>query len=156
MIFLLLPTLLFGEFYLFPDDTEEFFHKFRKDFKSSSQIFVVSDKIFHKRFFHTFRKALNRNSRMLFVVSSLDGDIPKLATYGTSYIFQLPKYRDEDTDLSGVLIDSKILYLFSTRLSSEEFKDGFGFGIRIQDRNSITKFEKSFETLLKRSTRKYK
>jgi rRNA maturation protein Rpf1 len=153
LLLILSLQYLDAHFYLLPDERERFLSDFKKDLKNSRQILAISREIEYKKIFYPLRKALNSGARLFIIFSEKRGDVKKLAIYKNSYLFQLPDFREERTDLSAISIDSKILYLFSQDLVEDSFESGYGYVFRTDSKKDVREFEKRFETLLERSER---
>jgi hypothetical protein len=150
-LFLIFFSPLFGEIFILPEKSEYFLNSLRKDLKKSSQILVVSEKFEEDRFFYSFRKFLNRGGEIFLISPNLNGEIQKLRLYKNIYIYKTEPHRDGKFSFSGILLDSKILYIFSTPIvKSEIFENGYGIVVKTENENDISEFQKNFIRLLDR------
>jgi hypothetical protein len=142
---------LFGEIFILPEKSEYFLDSFRRDLKNSSQILIVSNKIEDNRFFYSFRKFVNRGGEIFIISPNLDGDIEKLRLYKNIYIYKTEPHRGEDFSFSGILLDSKIFYIFSTPIvKSDIFEKGYGIIVRTEKESEISEFQKYYIHFLDR------
>jgi hypothetical protein len=142
---------LFGEIFILPEKSEYFLDSFRRDLKNSSQILIVSNKIEDNRFFYSFRKFVNRGGEIFIISPNLDGDIQKLRLYKNIYIYKTEPHRGEDFSFSGILLDSKILYILSTPITEDAiFQNGYGTVLKTENRDDISEFQKYYIHFLDR------
>ncbi|EJF07514.1 hypothetical protein ThvES_00003520 [Thiovulum sp. ES] len=139
-----------------PEKSEYFLDSFRRDLKNSSQILIVSNRIEDDRFFYSFRKFLNRGGEIFLISPNLDGDIEKLRLYKNIYIYKTEPHRGENFSFSGILLDSKILYIFSTPIvKSDIFENGYGIVVKTENKNDISEFQKNYIRFLDRGKKRF-
>jgi hypothetical protein len=136
---------------MLPENSETFLVELRKDLKKAEQILVISKEFDQKRFLYTFKKLLNRGSEIFLISSNKFGDIEQLRLYKNIYIYILEPHRNGDFSFSAISIDSKTLYLFSTPITDNIFRNGYGIATKITNTLHIKSFEKKFIQLLERA-----